>query len=349
MPGGLATLGIVTVYLPLCDGCGHQAIYGISEELLKLSVSRGIEENSKRHPSGWLNNGSMEDKIKYRYQVQYNPLVFAADAEKLLINEGVEILYGTMAVGTLVDDSRITAVIVENKSGRSAIECKTVVDCTGDADICMMSGEACASYSYGNVLSGWYYSHCNSNGVELVQLSEPYRALLNNGSDVHRFSGLDAGELSRIMVLSREFAMSDIEKRRQTMPDAVPTMFPSIPQLRMTRRICGIKTVDEDDRKYYPTSIGVTGDWRKRGPLFEIPFEALFGKKVKNLITAGRNISATDNMWDVTRVIPVCALTGQAAGTAAAMFDDFLNADIEALQKKLYRDGVKLHCNEIDR
>ena len=34
--GGLATLGLVTVYLPLCDGKGRQVMGGLAEELLKL-------------------------------------------------------------------------------------------------------------------------------------------------------------------------------------------------------------------------------------------------------------------------------------------------------------------------
>ena len=37
LPGGLATSGLVLVYLPLCDGHGTQMIYGISEELLTVS------------------------------------------------------------------------------------------------------------------------------------------------------------------------------------------------------------------------------------------------------------------------------------------------------------------------
>ena len=52
-------------------------------------------------------------------------------------------------------------------------------------------------------------------------------------------------------------------------------------------------------------------------------------------------------MWDVTRVIPVCAVAGQAAGTAAAMSSDFDNIDILALQRKLKSDGVKLHESEL--
>ena len=52
-------------------------------------------------------------------------------------------------------------------------------------------------------------------------------------------------------------------------------------------------------------------------------------------------------MWDILRVIPVCAVTGQAAGTAAAMSDDFAALDVGALQAQLRRDGVKLHFDEL--
>ena len=43
------------------------------------------------------------------------------------------------------------------------------------------------------------------------------------------------------------------------------------------------------------------------------------------------------------RVIPCCAVTGQAAGTAAAMSDDFSALDVKALQAALVADGVVLH------
>ena len=40
MLGGLATAGLVTIYLPLDDGMGHQVSYGIVEELLRLALQR---------------------------------------------------------------------------------------------------------------------------------------------------------------------------------------------------------------------------------------------------------------------------------------------------------------------
>ena len=38
--GGLATSGLIYVYLPLCDGQGTQTTFGLAEELLKLSLTR---------------------------------------------------------------------------------------------------------------------------------------------------------------------------------------------------------------------------------------------------------------------------------------------------------------------
>ena len=91
----------------------------------------------------------------------------------------------------------------------------------------------------------------------------------------------------------------------------------------------------------------MVSNWKKRGPVYEVPFRTLYSKEVKNLIFAGRCTSVTDAMWDIMRVIPCCAVTGQAAGLAAAMTDDFSALDIKELQKKLKAAGVVLHEKEL--
>ena len=151
--GGMATLGLVTIYLPLCDGEGRQLVFGLGEELLKLSIEHGAETN---YPSAWLDGGKEEERIKNRYMTQFNPHLFALRAEELLCSLGVTILYGTLACGVTVQDGRITSVIVENKSGRSAVMTESVIDCTGDADICHMQGRRTALHEGGNGLASWY-------------------------------------------------------------------------------------------------------------------------------------------------------------------------------------------------
>ncbi|MBQ8510718.1 MAG: FAD-dependent oxidoreductase [Clostridia bacterium] len=351
MLGGLGTLGLVTIYLPLCDGKGHQVSFGIAEELFRLSIERGVVEG--RYPKAWLESGTLEEKIANRFQVQYNPHIFAVDAERVLLAEGVHILYGTIAAQTVVEDGKITAVIVENKSGRSAIRVKSVVDATGDADVCALSGADCAVHGLGNVLAAWYYRYTKEKGVQLKMLGcsdipEEYHTGKEQYLTDRRFGGIDAQEISEMVQQAHQISLADAMKLRETDPTAVPVIYPTIPQLRMTRRIAGIATPDDKPTHVYvPDSIGMIGDWRKRGPVYELPFACLYGGKVKNLITAGRCISVTDSMWDITRVIPVCAVTGEAAGAAAAMSDDFASLNVASLQERLVRGGVKLHCADV--
>ena len=47
--GGLATVGLISWYEPLCDGKGKQLIFGIGEELIKLSVKYGFDNYKYYH------------------------------------------------------------------------------------------------------------------------------------------------------------------------------------------------------------------------------------------------------------------------------------------------------------
>ena len=62
---------------------------------------------------------------------------------------------------------------------------------------------------------------------------------------------------------------------------------------------------------------------------------------------AGRCTSVDEPLWDLMRVIPCCAVTGEAAGTAAAMSDDFTSLNVADLQAELQKNGVVLHLKDI--
>jgi hypothetical protein len=93
---------------------------------------------------------------------------------------------------------------------------------------------------------------------------------------------------------------------------------------------------------YFEDSVGMVSNWKKRGPVWEVPFGTLYHKAVKNLAVAGRCTSVDQTLWDVMRVIPCCAVTGQAAGVAVAMTDDLPALDIAALQNELFRSGFRV-------
>ena len=346
--GGLGTAGLVTIYLPLCDGTGHQVSFGIAEELLRLSISMGAED---RYPENWLDSDDVSKRTENdkRFLVMYNHNIFAMLVEKLLVESGVKILYGTYAVATAVKHSKIKAVMVENKSGRYAISAQSVVDATGDCDIALFSGAPCETFKQGNVLAAWYYS-LGKNGYKLNSLGfadVPDSQRSNNKVEFltsRRFYGLDGEELSEQTIMSHSSTLNDIIQKRENDPNLVPTSIATIPQIRMTRKIRGeYELHDTEMHKYFEDSIGMVSDWRKRGPVYEVPFRTLYSKEIKNLICAGRCTSVTEDMWDIMRVIPCCAVTGEAAGVAAALTDDFSKLNVKDLQNILVMNNVVLH------
>ena len=351
MLGGLGTLGIVTIYLPLCDGMGRQVSFGIAEELFRLSISKGVNGPL---PDNWLSPNGKRGENEKRFEVEYNPQMFAILAEKLLLDEGVDIMYGTYAVGVNMSGDSIAHIITENKSGRQAYKAGSVVDATGDCDIAKFADAPTDTFRQGNVLAAWYYS-LGKAGYKLNILGESDTPdeektdanapeLLAN----RRFSGLDGAELSEQMQLSHMSTYNDIMKKRKDDPELMPVTIATIPQIRMTRKIVGeYELSDKEMHKRFDDSIGMVSDWKKRGPVYEVPYRTLYSRKVKNLICAGRCTSVNETMWDIMRVIPCCAVTGQAAGTAAAITNDFPSLDVNVLQEKLKADGAVLHLTDL--
>lgn len=349
--GGLATLGLVTIYLPLCDGCGRQVSFGIAEELLRLSIKYGYETD---YPDTWLGQeGGLGDHGKQRYQVRYNAQVFSILMEQLLREEGVDILYGTMVTSVHKEDDAIDALIVENKDGRSAIQVGAVVDATGDADICKMAGAETALYGNANALAAWFYETVGGK-TSLHMLGAADVLVEDDDKEIperlvsKRISGVDAKEISELMVESHSHSLKKFLREPEVSEQHSLTAVAAIPQLRMTRRLRGEYTQDDAEmHEVFEDSVGMIGDWRKRGPVYEIPLRSLYSKKAKNLAAAGRCISVTDKMWDITRVIPACAVTGQAAGTALALYPNIAKADICTVQQALKNHGVRLHEGDL--
>lgn len=343
--GGLATLGLITFFLPLCDGMGHQVSFGLAEELLRLSISKGAEDE---YPDTWLENG--REHGTQRFRTRYNAQVFAILCEQELKKAGVDILYGTRICGVLRSGDRIDAIIAENKDGRSAIPASGFVDATGDADLFAFAGLPTRNYG-GNKIAAWYY--CTENGrFNLKMLGQ---ADCENGTEDEisracreRYTGLDAREISAFMETSHAISLKDFLAGGPVSCGHNLTTLATIPQLRMTRCIQGAFTLDDSmDKKYFEDSIGMTGDWRKRGPVYELPFGTLYTPQLRNLAAAGRCISVTDAMWDISRVIPPAIVTGQAAGTALALGSDLTALSLPLLQEALRTAGVKLHTEEV--
>jgi len=87
------------------------------------------------------------------------------------------------------------------------------------------------------------------------------------------------------------------------------------------------------------------------GNIWEIPYGALIPQDVAGLVAAGRCISSEGDAWEVTRVIPAAALTGQVAGIAArlAVLHDTTPDQLSAqsVQQELRHHAMPFHIEDV--
>ena len=353
--GGLATLGIVTCWLPICDGEGHQVIGGIGEELLRLSVRDMKAENDTAGfhgvPRCWEKGGNEEERRKVRFQTMFNPGLYSLVLEKWILEAGVHILYDTVVCEVRRRRGKITHVVVENKSGRRAVACRAVVDATGDADVCHLAGEETET-SNANVAASWFY-YLKDGVAHISMTSNAFHDKLDpTRLSCRHYDGTDAEQVTQQVLESHELILRDSAQYAAKNPGSAvePFYIPSIPCFRATRRLVGEQSMLESDmHKWFDDTVGLTGDWRRRGPVFAITMRMLRGVANANLLAAGRCYSMDTSTWDCGRVIPTCAITGEAAGLAAAVAALRKNGNVRAIGIKAFQAKMRRNGNLIER
>jgi len=189
------------------------------------------------------------------------------------------------------------------------------------------------------------------------------------GTDV-----LDLFSRSRAWPEGRALALRYHEFFRDNVPGFETSRLASSADMlgvRESRRIAGEYRMTADDyfaRRHfeddigsfaYPVDIHASGDDAEKqaavekkivevayaaGENYGIPYRALLPKNTVNLLVAGRCISTDRAMQSSVRVVPGCMITGEAAGTAAALSlargCSLRELDIRALQKKLVSQGA---------
>lgn len=78
----------------------------------------------------------------------------------------------------------------------------------------------------------------------------------------------------------------------------------------------------------------------RKGENYGIPYRSLIAKSFSNLLVAGRCIGTDQKMQASVRVMPGCFITGQAAGTAAALAVD--SGDVRKVGADAVRDKLRL-------
>ena len=123
--GGLATSGLIYIYLPLCDGYGNQVIYGFAEELLKRSVEYGPFDIPAKWGGPANSYSGITDK---RYQCCFSPAGLTLTLDKMLAEAGVDLFLDTMITGAKTENDSIVSINAANVSGQFDISGKCFID-----------------------------------------------------------------------------------------------------------------------------------------------------------------------------------------------------------------------------
>ena len=353
--GGLATRGLISWYEPLCDGEGHKMIGGLAEELIRLCTKVGLDDLSP----AWGGIDRQKSNPHKRYCTHFSPTFFSLALDRWVLDAGVELVLDSYATYPVMEAGRLQGVLVEEAAGRCFYPAEMVIDATGDASIAYRAGVPCVLGE--NFLSYWV--HDLTYGTAQKYAGDKDLAAFRrwncagsaaNGTGHPRgmktFHGTSAEEITDFVLRGKNLLLKKYEGMDKDEREIM--MLPEMPQFRTIRHIVGKVTFEgTEDGVRCDQSIGATGDFRRAGTHYTIPYGTLYHPSVPNLLCAGRIISAVGEGWEITRVIPVCALTGEAAGAAAALALQYKNrADdvpYEHLRASLVSSGVLFEVHGI--
>jgi hypothetical protein len=123
--GGMATVGLV----------GPISKFRCKGELIVGGIPWEFVQRMEQY------NGAITDLPSGN--IPFDPEVYKLTAMQMVRESGVDLLLHAYIVGCIADPlqpGKLSHVIIESKSGRQAIKAKTVIDCTGDADVVAQAG-----------------------------------------------------------------------------------------------------------------------------------------------------------------------------------------------------------------
>ncbi len=356
--GGTATAAGVSGFFAIPTGVGN-VFQEIREELKKLG---GLGEDGLTYDT---------EKVKFVLQ-------------EIVMRNNIKLRLHTRVIDTIRKQD-VNPVILHGRSGMEAVEAKIIIDATGDGDVAFLAGaqfqkgrptdqtqlpmgypfimwdthekvepvlpEECEKYESDEDLpfGKWY------------KIGES-RIFCHMGKIIHHDS-TDSDSLTEAEVLARRQLMSCVYYvQTHGCPTYTLAASPTQIGVREGRRIIGDYILTEEDitrgRKFKDAvaagtsqidfhdldRLGFAGRREKVSP-YHIPYRSLLVKGVNNMLTAGKCISGDQIAQSSYRMIPTCAATGQAAGTASAICVEqnigLREIDTALLKATLEKDGIE--------
>jgi hypothetical protein len=301
---------------------------------------------------------------------------------QMVLEQTVRLTLHAWAVQPIVEDNAMRGAIFESKEGRQAILAKVVIDTTGDADLLARARlplendiddqdiHHCMNTAFllgGVDMERWLdfrakdpqgFSEFMAHGRETLGFFEkPFTSWRNDvalfmGPRLSGYSAVNVEDLTAVEIQSRQLTVGHLEIYRKHAPGfASAFLMLGAPQIgvRHSRRITGHGRVTRAEwvaGRVWDDEIGVSTSLSPKFPNVSVPYGALVPAGVDGVLAAGRHISSDANSHTFLREIPQCWMTGQAAGTAAALAASSglqpRKVDPREIQRELLKQGVYL-------
>ncbi len=246
--------------------------------------------------------------------------------QQLAVQAGVDIYYQSFAAGAVLDDNRVTGVVVENTAGRHVLLAHVIIDATGHASIAAAAG---APIQKGRCSDGFLHE------IEHGPLRDP-----THPGDI---------SLSYLHAPSPSVSLN-IRESRRILGDYVVTFEDAIHERRFPDTICRWRSNYDT---HFPSSANqsdLAQDWTallglwRRPIMGSIPYRCLLPQGLENILVAAKAYSTDHDALIGGRMQSDLEHLGEAAGVAAAMACQ-LNVPprqipVDRLQDELVRLGV---------
>jgi hypothetical protein len=308
-----------------------QTIKGIAQEIIiELHKIEGLGKSPYPQKEYNIENG----ELSYSYCI--DPEKFKYITLKMVHESEVDILFHTYFSDVIMEEQDLKGIIVENKSGRSALFSKVFIDSTGDGDVAARAGAPfwqakSEDYALKDTIM---YKISGINNAQFANCRYGDSSVV--WGPAHVWGQNDAWRISQAEIKTRLNIFRHFKRLLKLNPQlrdvgAYVAETPPMIGIRQTRFIEGeYKLTAEDaisgrrfDDVVAISSAPIIHYYGYRRYLehegYDIPYRCLTPQKINNLLIAGRCISSEQEPYESHRsMAPVMAI-GQAAGTAAAL------------------------------
>jgi hypothetical protein len=337
--GGVATSSLVNIWHKLLSNHRkHQIISGLTQRTIKNLEQIGAAGRSGS--SHVLNTEELKIEL-----------------DRLVVEHEITPYLHTFYVAPQMKGRRVTAVFIENKSGRQAIRARVFVDATGDGDLAKAVGlpfeirtglqppTTCAEISglpdsmpkliakHGVEFGlppdhGWDSFVPGANNVRMCAYTHVFDTVASDAEQLTAAEIEGRRQIRAFMNIARKYGDGNHTPSLLDLPSCIG--------IRETRSFTANYTLTEEDVlscKRFPDAIAngtyhidvhdpKTGRFKfkePKGDFYQIPLSTMLCNNAPNIVLAGRAISTDRGAFGGVRVMVNLNQTGEAAGVTASL------------------------------